>query len=186
MRIGKASAKSLLENASWSVGLAGLLALLLGGARMRLESLRVRGEALEASVRERQGALRSYSAPDRQPPATDVEAALDGWSEMTADEGLRVAELAAAAGEAGVALLSLRSVASDDAAGDGLVIRSHELEGRGDQRQLADFLDRIYAARGLASIDRLVLHGAESGAPADQVRASLRVSWFAPGEEAPR
>lgn len=169
----------LLGNFGWFAGLALVLGLLIGGSLAWLNSEKARTAALSQEIAAKQDALRRNAllAADMT-GQRDKEAAIVEWQEMIADESLRIAELSAAASEAGVSLLSLRSL-DRELTDDGLVSCSHRLNAVANYRQLAHFFERIYAMDGMAAIDELdVEHRA--GTQTDQLEASLLVTWYAP------
>jgi hypothetical protein len=107
-------------------------------------------------------------------------ARLDEWKTMTTSDSERIAELSRIAWKNGVALRSLRSTAQTTSADGSVVSCAHQVSALGTYRQLAAFLDAIYAARGLAGIDQLELR--PDGPPGSNLLlASLGVKWFSKG-----
>lgn len=110
------------------------------------------------------------------PSALDPAQVLAECSALIASEPLRVAELSAAAREAGVSLISIRGIDSEETADSTVVERGHQVQANGSYAQIAMFLDGVYALRGLAAIDELSIEPAHD--PNNGLQASLEVNWF--------
>ena len=169
----------LIGSLGWFAGLALVLGLLIGGSLGWLNSGKARAASLSREIEAKQMALR-YHALDAADMASqrNMEAAIAEWQGMIANESRRIAELSAAASKAGVNLVSLRSL-EQELTDDGLVSCSHRLTAVGNYRQLAYFFEGIYAASGMAAIDELEVEHLV-GTSADQLEATLKVTWYAP------
>lgn len=173
--------RALLRDLAWIVGLALVLGLLIGGSVIRLNGRKVRVASLQREIRTKRESLERHPASADHPESLrKAEAVWIEWQSMTASESGRIAELSALARAAGVTLVSLRSSDQEETDEGAIVCCSHTLKGLGSYRQLARFFDGIYAAPGAAAIEDLEIEP-EDEAPSNLLRASLRVTWYAPG-----
>ena len=178
--------RSVFVSAGWYTGLLLIVTLLLGGTFVRLNSRRSEVASRRVALEDRRAALDEQRASSarlvRRRQRADV---LRECSELAGSEAARIAELSALARASGVRLVSLRSLDVTDGRNDpdgATLVCTHELKGEGSYRQLAQFFDAIYAARGLASIDALAIERAPQG-PSGPLRAALAVSWHAPSSD---
>lgn len=183
--------KSVLRNAAWFLGIILVVSLLVGGALLRLRSRNASAAQLQIDIQNTRQELILRAATETHSTALETaQATLLDWRDMLASGSRRVAALSSAARVAGVTIAGLRGVepaaredsgASEDPAAseDIVAVRSHELEGVGDHRQLAAFFDGIYSMPGMAGIDELRIEPRD-GADPGVLQASLRVSWYAP------
>ncbi|MBC8328881.1 MAG: hypothetical protein H8E31_09060 [Planctomycetes bacterium] len=157
-----------------------LLAASLSLAVVHLSGLKARSHELQVSVGAKETDLSaSISTSSVNQSLEAAEVLLRGWREMAEHEARCTTVLADLAQAAGVTLISLRSLDPAELADQGILAYTHEVQGLGDQRQIAGFLDAVYSAEGMAAIDALKIEP-EPGAGPASLRASLQVIWYAP------
>jgi hypothetical protein len=155
------------------------LPLLLCAAVWHLGALRSRVDLLEREIVAKRGTLAALAVPEEERAALDGRRArLAEWSAFLESDSERIAELSRVAWRTGVGLRSLRNHAPERSADGQVLSCAHELSAIGTYRQLADFLDGISRARGMAAIDELeIRHDGPAGT--NLLAASLGVKWFA-------
>ena len=169
----------MVRNAAWIGAASVALCVLIGGSIWRLSQQRSSVHLLQAEIELKQVELaRALPSGTRAPGLAAAQDTIEHWRSMTRTESLRIAELSRTARAAGVTILSLRSM---NAAGrdDRIQSHSHAVRGTGSYRQLARFLDGIYASDGVVGIDQLEIRR-DNDAPAAVLHASLLVTWHAP------
>lgn len=175
----------LIKNAAWLGGVAILLVGVVSIGAMRLGARQDRVSELRGEVQFKPAALaaRPELAGEMDRLQT-VDEQLADWGEMVDVEGQRIAELVGVAREAGVRITSL-SNADAEHSEDGAVTRaSHEVEGVGEYRDIAAFLDGVYGARGLAGVDEVHI-GPDDTPGSRLLQTSLLVTWYAEGPGEP-
>lgn len=175
--------QAFARRSTWGIGLLLLLAASLSAAVIHLNSLKAKSHELQAAVDAKGADLsRNLSATSMAASLVAARAVLGGWEEMAEDEARCATVLSEMAHAAGVTLVSLRSLEPREIAGAGVLAYPHEIRGRGDQRQIAEFLDQVYASAGMASIDELQIEPLGEEDP-EHLEASLKVIWYAPADE---
>jgi Tfp pilus assembly protein PilO len=157
-----------------------VLPLLFTGVVLHLGGLKGRVDSLEREIEKKRATLAGVAVPDAERNAlAERTAQLAEWEAMVTSDSERIAELSRIAWKNGVALRSLRSEQAALTDG-GVASCAHAVSALGTYRQLAAFLDDIYAARGLAGIDQLEIR--PDGPPGSNLLlATLGVRWFAKG-----
>ncbi|MFT5052031.1 MAG: hypothetical protein ACI8QZ_003462 [Chlamydiales bacterium] len=149
-----------------------------------LDGKRGRVANLSRQVSEQYAALEAFRNDRGSEKPSEPGEVVEECRLMVASEPLRVEELSLAARASGVSLISISSLDSNSAPDATVVGRGHRVRGSGSYAQLAQFLDGVYMARGLAAVDNLVIEPAED--PRDGLVASLEVTWFAMATAADR
>lgn len=172
--------RDLVVNIAWLTGLVVVVVVLIGGSFVRVSLGKAQLASLQQEFLRKQDALKYHQASDEETVRQrSSKAALIECQRMIESESSRIDQISAAARAAGVNLVLLQSFDKDETA-DGLIDScSHKLDGVGSYRQLADFFEGIYAARGMAAIDELKIEQEDDADP-NRLLASLQVTWYAP------
>jgi hypothetical protein len=161
-------------------GLGLILIIALCATVLRLSSLKAQSNDLQEVVAtKREDFSRNIATAAGSTNMKFAKNKLGQWQQMAEDEAQRIEALSSNALAAGVTIVSLRSRDSVTIEGGEIIQLSHEIEGVGEQRQIAQFLESIYHAEGLASIDSLLIEPEEEENP-EMLVAYLKVTWFAP------
>lgn len=171
--------RRLIADTLWLVTLSTLVLTLILGPLLWLRDHRdrVRSGASQVKLQEQQveGLQDSFDSRSR---LVGLETALDVWRGMIDDESSRIAQLSAAAREAGVKIVSLESTGKKLLPVTGVVSCSHIVRGIGNYRQLARFLDRICAEQEMVAVDQLEIREENDSGPG-VLNASFQISWYA-------
>ena len=177
--------KGVLVNAGWFLGLGLTLVALIGASFLRLNVRKGRMLELQQTVEHKLQSLRQSSArASVEHDQAGVQALLSEWRAMVTSESRMVSELSATARRAGVTLVDIKCLAQE-LSEDGLIVSvTHELGALGSYRELGRFLSGLYRCSGAVGIDQLEIEP-EAHATAAELKASLRVTWYANGPDKP-
>lgn len=173
--------KAIWVNSIWTAVLVAVVGTLIGGSIYRLQTARGKVAEMSDTVRDQQHELELL--PDVNEQQTQLSAARATtrvWTELVDNEADRISELSAAARNAGVTIVSFESSQPQKRESGHILISSFELVAVGSYNQLSHFLSGVYAARGMAAIERLSLVPDPGNTP-NMLRAGLTVVWNAPG-----
>jgi len=166
---------------AWCAGLALLVGLLVAAPLMLLWGRRKEIVALQQDIDVKQETLKSHArTPSYLASLGEMQAALEQWRSVAANESARLRELASIARSSGVTLAGIQALPERNSLDSRLVSRSHRVGVRGRYDELARFCDALYAAHGLAGIDKLVIEASAQGEDG-LLDASVQVAWYAPG-----
>lgn len=169
--------KPVLSSLGWCAACVLVVGALLGGALIRLNSRRARVAGQELEIVNKRDQLDRHDE-SLQGALHSLEEALLESAQLTASESRRIAELSGVARKTGVKLLAMRSIEAPENEEGPTLRRTHEIMGQGTYRQIAEFLDGLYASRGMASVDKFKIERDDAD-PVHLLRASLAVAWHA-------
>ena len=174
--------RSIAVNAAWFGGLALIIGTLVVVSVVRQEGRKNEVAALEREIDGKRRSLRNFPNVEEHDARLEaIEAELRDCRGMAASESLRMSALSDAARAAGVNLISLRGLGQKLSEDELVISRTCILSGVGGYREIAHFLDGIYATRGMVSIDEVDIERAEG----ELLQADLQVTWHAPNPDAP-
>jgi len=177
--------KGVLVNAGWFLGLGLTLVALIGASFLRLNARKARLLELQQTVEHKLESLRQGVGPaSLEREQAGAKALSSEWLAMVTSESRMVSELSEAARRAGVTLVDIKCLAQE-LSEDGMVVSvTHELGALGSYRELGRFLSGLYRCSGAVGIDGLEIER-EAHAVAAELKASLRVTWYANGPGKP-
>jgi len=175
----------IVRNVAWLVGLALVLAALIGGTIWRLGSQKSLVDTLEQRIDSKSEALAGgFFMGDSHVDRDAARATLSEWSAMMDSGPLRIAEMSAAAKASGFSITSMESSIAKTSEDGSIVSCSHALRGAGNHRQIAQFLDKLNSGRGMTAIDDLEIEPDEDLKPG-LLATALTVTWYAQGRVDP-
>lgn len=174
---------SLRTSVAWCAGLLVLIGLFVAAPLLLLWKRQAEIHALQADIDGKENALESHAhTPAYLASLEEMRTSLERWSSVVENESARLREIASLARSNGVTLAGIQTLQENVSSDSRIVSSCHRVSLRGRYDQLAGFCDALYATRGLAGIDKLVIEPHAQG-ESDLLDASVQVAWYGPGPE---